>query len=437
MTNKSKIKIISFSLVTLVIIFFIFKNNFLNINQYIFEKLPIKTKVIIRSIKKNNQNSQNISTILNNFFNDYNEKYLPETQQINLNLDTKKIIFDESFRIDKSYLEFVPKKPDKAKTHFYSFFMEQYKKDIIISDYIGNIYFIKKNELISKKSSIKPNKVATNLSLDKVLDIFVHEDELYISYAIGKSKDCYNWNIYKASINYDNLKFNKLYTSKDCSSQNFYQPQGGRIEYYVLDNKPGIIITIGENGFEEPSADTIFGKILFIPLDRSDPFSFSTGHRNPQGLWSEDGVILATEHGPRGGDEINRITLNSNYGWPYASYGEPYGPKKKDPKYFKDHNANGYVEPVFSFLKAIGISELIKLPNNFSNFWQDNFILSSLWGHSIFRIKFDKNYNKVIFLEKIYLGKRIRDIMYLNDEKMIILSLEELGEIGIIKNQNE
>ena len=34
-----------------------------------------------------------------------------------------------------------------------------------------------------------------------------------------------------------------------------------------------------------------------------------------------------------GGDEINRITLNSNYGWPYASYGEPYGPKKNNPKY--------------------------------------------------------------------------------------------------------
>ena len=77
------------------------------------------------------------------------------------------------------------------------------------------------------------------------------------------------------------------------------------------------------------------------------------------------------------------------------------------------------------------------MPNNFSNFWIDNFILSSLWGHSIFRLKFDKNYNKVILNEKIYIGKRIRDISYLEKEKMIILALEEKGEIGIIKNLDE
>ena len=48
------------------------------------------------------------------------------------------------------------------------------------------------------------------------------------------------------------------------------------------------------------------------------------GHRTPQGLYVEGNSILAAEHGPRGGDEINNIKFNGNYGWPLVSYGEPY-----------------------------------------------------------------------------------------------------------------
>ena len=83
-------------------------------------------------------------------------------------------------------------------------------------------------------------------------------------------------------------------------------------------------------------------------------------------------------------------------------------------------------------MKAIGISELIKLPNSFSNFWQNNFLVSSLWGHSLFRVKLDKKLEKLIFYEKIYIGQRIRDLMYLKEENVILVALEEKGEIGII-----
>jgi len=428
-------------IVTIAALIFFFatvvKLNFLNFNEYVFEKLPIKSKVIVRTVKKNKQNNQGYLKILNNFFNDYNEKYLPETQQISLDFKIKKIIFNSNFKIDKSRLEFVPKKTDKEKTHFYSFFLDHYKDDLIVSDYVGNIYFIKKDKLNSKDKILKPNQIKTNLKVDKILDIFIHRDELFISYALRKEKNCYNWNISRAKINDKELNFINFFSSNECSNQNFYQPHGGRLQYYLHEKNPGILFTIGHNSFDVKNKDSIIGKILFIPLDRNDIIEFSKGHRNTQGLFAKDKIILSTEHGPRGGDEINKITLDSNYGWPYASYGEPYGSKFKEPKFLKDHSSNGFNEPAYTFLKAIGISEIIKLPNNFSNFWVDNFILSSLWGHSIFRLKFDKNYNKVILNEKIYIGKRIRDISYLEKEKMIILALEEKGEIGIIKNLDE
>jgi len=59
------------------------------------------------------------------------------------------------------------------------------------------------------------------------------------------------------------------------------------------------------------------------------PSIYSYGQRNPQGLttnpWTGD--IWETEHGPRGGDEINIIQAGRNYGWPVISYGINYDGK--------------------------------------------------------------------------------------------------------------
>ena len=70
------------------------------------------------------------------------------------------------------------------------------------------------------------------------------------------------------------------------------------------------------------------------PRPRDNPFSgqadavptiWSLGHRNIQGAAIDaDGQLWAVEHGPKGGDELNRIEPGANYGWPVISYGENY-----------------------------------------------------------------------------------------------------------------
>ena len=84
-----------------------------------------------------------------------------------------------------------------------------------------------------------------------------------------------------------------------------------------------------------------------------------------------------------------------------------------------------------------GNSGSLGLPNNFSNFFQENFIIASLNGRSIHRVKFDNNYNKIIFNEKIFIGQRIRDLKYSHKLNGIIMTLEEKGEIGIITNSEK
>ena len=174
----------------------------------------------------------------------------------------------------------------------------------------------------------------------------------------------------------------------------------------------------------------VFGKIIFVDFQTKKNIIFSKGHRNSQGLYVDNNLILSTDHGPRGGDEINKIIFNKNYGWPIASYGERYlNSDINKPDYLKDHKSLGFEEPIFSFIPAIGISEIIKLPNSFSTHYIDNFILSSLWGSSLYRIKFDENYDRIIFIEKIFIGQRIRDITYINN---ILLALEKPSRLLLL-----
>ncbi len=62
---------------------------------------------------------------------------------------------------------------------------------------------------------------------------------------------------------------------------------------------------------------------------------YSSGHRNILGLYADKNTILASENGPKGGDEINKILLGRNYGWPISSYGDYYNPKGDSLNYKK------------------------------------------------------------------------------------------------------
>ena len=146
------------------------------------------------------------------------------------------------------------------------------------------------------------------------------------------------------------------------------------------------------------------------------------------GLYADDSVILSTEMGPRGGDEINLLNKNNNYGWDISSYGTKYITKE----FYKNHQEQGFKEPLFTFIPSIGISELIKINGKkFNKSWQNNFVLASLNFNHIIRIKFSDNFSRVIFKENIYIGERIRDLE-INEEKSLIFLSTDSGELIIL-----
>lgn len=85
--------------------------------------------------------------------------------------------------------------------------------------------------------------------------------------------------------------------------------------------------------------DNLYGKVLrlkadgtvpadnpFVAVKGARPEIYTYGHRDPLGLtFDYQGNMIASEHGPLGGDEINRILAGRNYGWPKFTYGTEYG----------------------------------------------------------------------------------------------------------------
>jgi glucose/arabinose dehydrogenase len=407
----------------------------------IFFLLLISVNLNIFNLKKNfyslfpnielRKNIFNKKSIIENFRNDYNVKFLPFTEFEKLNFKKIIIKFNSDYYINKL------KYKDSASYKKYgTFFIDFYQDDLLIADYLGNFYFIDKiYNKISSESDFVIKSIKSDLKIERAFDIFVHEKKIFISYTLNNN-NCNTVNISYAEINLKNLNFKNFFNSEECNESG----GAGKI-YFIKHNKSnGLLFSTAEGtpdspGINSQNNNSIYGKILFIPLDNPKDFIiYSTGHRVVQGLNVYDNKIIATEHGPRGGDEINKIIQNKNYGWPVVSLGERYDfqYENKSLAYKKNHKLNNFEEPIFSFIPSIGISEIIKLPKSFSTFYESHYVIASLNGRSIYFVRFDEQISKILSLEKIFIGQRVRDLKYYEKSRSLFLALEDEGEIGIL-----
>ena len=416
-----KKKVIFFSIVLLLVIFVTFEAP--NIKNYLYKKYPNF------SLHKEFRGEKSLREHIEN---DYNVSFLPNTQFEKLSLIKNKINFKPEY-----YTKHLKTKNGIGSPSYGSFFIEVTKDNIWIVDYTGAFYIIEKKKINIKSSiNITPLIVTSNFSSSNVLDVLIHDNKIFISSAGIKDK-CKTLKIFVAEINLETLFFEEFFSAGECGDTVL----AGRMQFYNHYGKNGLIFTTHGHLYNKPDNtpqddNSIYGKIIFVDFKNKKPLIFSKGHRLSQGLFANNDLILQTEHGPRGGDEINKILFGKNYGWPITSYGEKYGLGDTKKSYYKkNHDKYGFEEPIYSFVPSIGISEIIKLPNSFSEHFQNNFILSSLYGRHIYRVKFDKTFKKIIYLEDIFVGERIRDLKFDDRLNLIYLAFEENGEIGIISNK--
>jgi glucose/arabinose dehydrogenase len=172
-----------------------------------------------------------------------------------------------------------------------------------------------------------------------------------------------------------------------------------------------MFVTLGERQLEDPAnpgylyaqnVATHLGKVVRINRNGSVPAGnpsfgasalpqlWSIGHRNPQGaaIHPSTGELWLNEHGPQGGDEINRVVAGGNYGWPIRSYGCPYGSTPGPAcQVGGGTHAPAYLEPVSYWVPlSIAPAGLAFYTGDRFPEWQGSAFLGALAGQALWRV---------------------------------------------------
>ena len=215
---------------------------------------------------------------------------------------------------------------------------------------------------------------------------------------------------------------------------------GGAIQKF---DASSILFTTGDFGFDGSNTNedypqdhnSPFGKILKINLNNNNISIYSLGHRNPEGIIrTSKGDIYSTEHGPAGGDELNKIIHGKNYGWPYVTYGIDYD----DNFWPLQSNTNqgkhdGFEKPLFSWLPDIGIGNLVEI-KKFHKVWDGDILIASLRAQSIFRVRIE-NDKRVVYTEQINLQDGIRDILTKDGFIILLTSSSKIMFINAVNKK--
>jgi len=193
--------------------------------------------------------------------------------------------------------------------------------------------------------------------------------------------------------------------------------------------------------------DTVYGKVLRLTEDgkapRDNPFVgkagarpevFSMGHRDQLGLTIHEptGTVLAAEHGPNGGDEINIIQAGGNYGWPKFSFGRTY----EGPRISEVPLGPGIEQPLVLWIPSIAPTGLTFYTADRIPAWKGNLFVGSARRGEVPRTG---GLERVVMNDKLEelrresllteLHQRIRDVRQGPDGLLYVITDEDDGAL--------
>jgi glucose/arabinose dehydrogenase len=213
-----------------------------------------------------------------------------------------------------------------------------------------------------------------------------------------------------------------------------YRKGGQRFGSRLLfDQKDHLFFSVGDRAHpgDEQELSHPNGKVYRVYDDgrvpKDNPFInragafrgiWTYGHRNPQGLAFSPatGELWETEHGPRGGDELNILHPGHNYGWPVITYGMNY-----DGTPITDHTAQqGMDQPITYWVPSIAASPITFYTGNVFPHWKDNLFLGSLAAQELRRLVIDGH--SVTHQEILFKGiGRVRDVVNAPDGSLYLV----------------
>jgi glucose/arabinose dehydrogenase len=165
----------------------------------------------------------------------------------------------------------------------------------------------------------------------------------------------------------------------------------------------------------------------FAGSDRYQGEIYSYGHRNVQGLVydSERDLLIAHEHGPRGGDEINIIRPGANYGWPITTYGLDYTGARVTP--FEERD--GIEPPILHWTPSIAPSGMTVYNGDLFPQWQGDLLVGGLVTRQVHRVSLDNGQAQEVGILFGEVGERIRDVSTGPDGAIYLLTDSADGRV--------
>jgi len=210
---------------------------------------------------------------------------------------------------------------------------------------------------------------------------------------------------------------------------------GGRMAFLA----DGTLLLTTGDGFDyrEDAQDISggLGKVIRMNDDGSpaqgnpfvgSPYVYSYGHRNPQGLViSRSGTIWLHEHGPRGGDELNRIEAGLNYGWPAITFGKDYSGAIISPY----TEWTGMEQPKHYWVPSIAPSGMALYESDLFPEWKGDLFVGALVSREVRRLELVNG--EVVAEESLFseLDARIRDVRVGPEGALYILIPDKIVRI--------
>lgn len=163
----------------------------------------------------------------------------------------------------------------------------------------------------------------------------------------------------------------------------------------------------------------------FVDTSEAEPAVWSYGHRNIQGLMVDPGTgqVWATEHGARGGDELNRLDPGENYGWPLVTHSREYSGGEIS----SERSRPGMVDPLVVWTPAIAPSGLLVYRGDRFPQWQGDVFAGGLVSRDIRHLEVDGA--TIVNQTSIPIGQRVRDVRQGPDGQIYVLTDEPNGRL--------
>ena len=261
---------------------------------------------------------------------------------------------------------------------------------------------------------------------------------LYLSYSCGSQRANHTC-IARARLDGNRLvDLEQIFRARPAKRGNAHY--GARIAFLP----DGTLVMPVGDGFDyremAQKADSHIGTIIRINTDGSVPADnpfvdqpdilpeiYSLGHRNPQGIvYDVDGErLLSTEHGPRGGDELNLILAGENYGWPLVTHGIDYTGARITPYSSRE----GFQDPLIDWTPSIAPAGLAHYTGALFTDWQGDFFVPALAGQAVHRVRFNNGTAEDV--EKLFteLNSRFRDVRGGPDGALYLLTDARDGKL--------